>query len=351
MVRLLWLLLLFPAALALGALYQWAGALKDRRRFLGLGTMFDIGDGRRLYMSQRGSGGPSVIFESGIAATSQNWAQMQDAVSNFAHTVAYDRGGLGWSSPNTTERTPSNIVAELRLLLQQAGVAPPYVLVGHSFGGLIVRHFAAAFPDEVAGVVLVDPMRPEDWPPLKEAQRPMVERGIRLAGLGVPVARFGLARLATTSLFCRSGKASRLFSRAAGSGGLHVLDRVTCEVSKMPRWVWPIVAAHWSSPKFYRGLAAHLHAVPATVREMADAKPVIGIPLCVLTAGTAEPLSPDAVRSIGPEAEQVIAENCGHWVHLDDHALVLQTTREMVEQIRSNSAVAVETADELSSMR
>ena len=101
MVRMLWLLLLFPVLLALGALYQWAGALKDRKRFLGLGTIFDIGEGRRLYMSQMGTGGPSVIFESGIAATSQNWAQMQEAVSHFAHTVAYDRGGLGWSSPNT----------------------------------------------------------------------------------------------------------------------------------------------------------------------------------------------------------------------------------------------------------
>jgi len=334
--------------LALGALYQWAGALKDRKRFLGLGTMFDIGEGRRLYISQMGTGGPSVIFESGIAATSQNWAQMQEAVSHFAHTVAYDRGGLGWSSANTTERTPSNIVAELRLLLQEAGVAPPYVLVGHSFGGLAVRHFAAEHPAEVVGVVLVDPMRPDEWPPLNETQRPMVERGIRLAGLAVPIARFGLARLATTSLFCRSGKASRLFSRAAGSGGLHVLDRVTCEVSKMPRWVWPIVAAHWSSPKFYRGLAAHLRAVPATVREMTDARPLTGIPICLLTAGTAEPLSPDALRSIGPEAEQVIAENCGHWVHLDDHALVLQTIQNMVEQVRSTSSAAVETVAELS---
>src|ERR1700743_1430749 len=173
MVRMLWLLLLFPVLLALGALYQWAGALKDRKRFLGLGTMFDIGEGRRLYMSEMGSGGPSVIFESGIAATSQNWVQMQEAVRHFSRTVAYDRGGLGWSSANTTERTPSNIVAELRLLLQEAGIAPPYVLVGHSFGGLVVRHFAAAHPDEVVGVVLLDPMRPEERPPLNGGPRHM----------------------------------------------------------------------------------------------------------------------------------------------------------------------------------
>jgi len=351
MVHLLWLLLVVPVSLALGALYQWVGALKDRKRFLGLGTMFDIGKGRELYMSQMGTGGPSVIFESGIAATSQNWAQMQESVSNFVHTVAYDRGGLGWSSANTTERTPSNIVAELRLLLQEAGVAPPYILVGHSFGGLVVRHFAAQHPTEVVGVVLVDPMRPDEWPPLNEAQRPALERGIWLAGLAVPIARFGLARLATTSLFCRSGKTSRFFSRAAGSGGRHVLDRVTCEVSKMPRWVWPIVAAHWSSPKFYRGLEAHVRAVPATVREMADARPVTGIPIRLLTAGTAQPLSPDALRSIGPDAEQIIAEDCGHWVHLDNHALVLQTIREMVEQIRSHSTATVDTADELSPTR
>jgi pimeloyl-ACP methyl ester carboxylesterase len=331
-----WLFLLIPALPAVGMLYQWMGALNDRRRFLGLGRLVDVGDGRRIYVSDMGremESGPTVIFESGIAATSQNWLRVQEAVARFTRAVSYDRDGLGWSSACASERTPSNIARELRELLQRAEVPGPYVLVGHSFGGLVVRRYAAMYPDEVEGVVLVDPMRTEEWPPVNERQRALLERGIRMAGYGTQVARFGLARLATTSLLCRSGKASRAFSRAAGNAGIHVMQRITCEVGKMPRAVWPIVAAHWASPKYYQGLAAHLEAVTATVTEMQRAEAIEGMPVVLLTPGTAEPLSSDRLRRIGPEVRQVIAEKSGHWVHLDEPELVLETIRSMVEQV------------------
>jgi pimeloyl-ACP methyl ester carboxylesterase len=274
-----------------------------------------------------------VIFESGIAATSQNWSRVQQSVAGYTRAVSYDRGGLGWSDACSSERTPSNIARELRDLLRLAGIPGPYVLVGHSFGGLVARRFAVLYPADVAGVVLVDPMRIEEWPPVNESQRPLLERGIRMAGFGIPVARFGLARLATTSLLCRSGRASRAFSRAAGNGGIHVMQRITCEVGKMPREVWPIVAAHWASPKYYRGLAAHLQAVPATVTEMQMAEAVDGVPVVLLTPGTAEPLCSVQLSGIGTEVRQVIAERSGHWVHLDEPELVLETIRSMVEQV------------------
>jgi pimeloyl-ACP methyl ester carboxylesterase len=337
MVRLLWLLLLIPVLPVVGMVYQLVGALKDRRRYIGLGRLVEVGDGRRMYVSDMGREngvGPTVVFESGIAATSQNWLRVQESVAGYTRAVSYDRGGLGWSSASASERTPSNIARELREMLQQAGIPRPYVLVGHSFGGLVVRRYAALYPGEVAGVVLVDAMRTEEWPPVNEAQRQLLERGIRMAGYGIPFARFGLARLATTSQLCRSGKVSRAFSRAAAAqGGLHVMERITCEVGKMPREVWPIVAAHWSTPKFYRGLAAHLDAVPATVAEMHRAEAVEGVPVVLLTPGNSEPLCSERLRRIGSEARQVIAERSGHWVHLDEPELVLDTIRGMVEQV------------------
>jgi pimeloyl-ACP methyl ester carboxylesterase len=343
MVRLLWLLVLIPVVPIVGLVYQWVGHMRDRRRFLGLGTLIDVGGGRKVYMSQMGTGGPTVVFESGIAATSQNWLTMQESVAEFAHTVTYDRRGLGWSSPNDSVRTPSNIARELHDLLRRAEVPGPYVLVGHSFGGLVVRRYAAEYPEDVVGVVLVDAMRTDEWPPVNETQRAMLDRGVKLTGFAVPIARFGLARLATTSLLCRSGKMSRMFSNAAGNGGRHVLDRITCEVSKMPREVWPIVAAHWSAPSFYRGLAAHVSAVPATVEEMHDADPIVGVPVVLLTPGTAEPVSSEGLHRIGPGTRQVIAEKSGHWVHLDEPELVLGEIRRMVEhgRVRVSSEVAV----------
>jgi pimeloyl-ACP methyl ester carboxylesterase len=340
--RLLWMLPVLLAVPVVGLLYQWIGGLSDKRRFIGLGTLVDIGGGQRMYVAQKGSGGPTVIFESGIAATSQNWAGLQAAVSEFAGAVSYDRGGLGWSSECATERTPSNIVRELHVLLDVAGIPPPYVLVGHSFGGLVARRFATQYPDEVVGVVLLDAMRTEDWPPVNSAQAAMLERGIKLTGMAIPIARFGLARLAITSLLCRSGWVSRACSRAAGVGGQHVLDRVTCEVGKMPREVWPIVAAHWSAPKFYRGLRAHLVGVAPSVIEMQDAESIEGVPVLVVTAGTAEPLGVEALRRVGSSARQIVAEKSGHWVHLDEQDLVLEEIRRMVEGMRSESSEVVE---------
>ena len=329
MVRLLWLLLLIPLIPVLGLLYQWVGSRYDRKRFLRLGRLVDIGGRRRLFMMEMGNeAGPSVVFESGIGATSQNWAGIQEAVSEFAHTVSYDRLGLGWSTPAVSERIPSMVVEELRAMLRSAGIAPPYLLVGHSFGGLVVRYFAAEYPDEVMGAVLVDAMRTDEWPPVDESQRKLLNHGLRMLGFGVPIAYSGLARLTTMSFFCRSGRFTNLFTRA--TGGHNVLERVASELNKMPPAVWPIVAAHWSNPDYFRGMAAHIQGVPATVTEMLDATPIVGMPVVLLTPGHSKAISDADLRKIGPDAEQIIAEKSGHWLHLDEPELVVQQIREML---------------------
>jgi len=329
MVRLLWLLLLGPIIPVLGLLYQWVGSRYDRRRFLRLGRLVDIGERRRLFMMEMGGGvGPSVIFESGIGATSQNWARIQESVSEFAHTVSYDRLGLGWSTPAVSERIPSKVVEELRAMLQAAGIVPPYLLVGHSFGGLVVRYFAAEYPDEVVGAVLVDAMRTDEWPPVDESQRRLLNRGMQLTQWGVPIAYSGLARLTTMSFFCRSGKFTNLFTRV--TGGHNVLERVTSELNKMPPAVWPIVAAHWSNPAYFRGMTAHIQGVPGTVMEMLDATPIVGMPVVLLTPGHPKAISDADLQKIGPDAEQLIAEKSGHWVHLDEPELVIEQIREMI---------------------
>ncbi len=280
----LWIVGSAATLIGVGFLYQWIGAHRDRLRFAGPGRWVTIGRGHRLYLLEKGSGSPTVLFEAGIVATNLNWFHIQETVSRFTGTVSYDRSGLGWSSPCRTARTPGNIAVELHAMLQCAQIKPPNILVGHSFGGLVMRRYALLYPEDVAGVVLLDPMRCEEWPPLDPSKQSQLDLGTKLFRFAVPIARFGLVRLAVTSLFCRSGRISARLAGVAGDGGRQVLGRVTEEVGKMPREVWPIVAAHWSRPGYYAGMRSHLMAVPDTVREMQDAEPIRGIP--VLSADT-----------------------------------------------------------------
>jgi pimeloyl-ACP methyl ester carboxylesterase len=326
--------------LSLGFLYQWIGARRDRARYARDGRLVDIGGGHSLYLQEMGTGGPTVLFEAGIAATNLNWRHVQENVAQFTGTASYDRGGLGWSDPCRSARTPTNIAEELHAMLRSAGIKPPYVLVGHSFGGLVMRRFALMYPEEVTSLVLVDPMRCDEWPPLNPGKQAMVDRGRRLSGYGIPIARVGLARLVVTSLLCGSGALSRWLA-GAGGGPEHVLERVSEEVGKMPRELWPVVAAHWSRPAYYAGMRSHVEAVPDSVREMLDAEPIQEIPVLVLTPDGATPLSDTCLQRIGSNVTQTIALHSAHWIHLDQPDLVVDSIRKMVRIGSAETAAAL----------
>lgn len=323
-----------------GFLYQWIGGHRDRLRYAGEGRWIDIGNRRRIYLLEKGSGGPTVLFEAGIAATNLNWFHIQQQVAQFTGTASYDRIGLGWSSPCSGPRTPGIIVQELHQMLESAGLKPPYVLVGHSFGGLVMRRFALEFPNEVQSMVLIDPMRCEEWPPLAPSKQAQVDRGKKLSTFAIPIARFGLARLAVTSFLCRSGWLSRQIAGASGHGARHVFNRVTEEVGKMPREVWPVVAAHWSRPAYYAGMRSHVASVPDTVREMDAAEPIRDISILVLTPEKSTPLSEACLNRIGDNVTQVIAPRSAHWIHLDQPELVVDSIRRAVEEA-STEPIAV----------
>jgi pimeloyl-ACP methyl ester carboxylesterase len=130
----------------------------DRNAVVGPGRPVSIGDGRTLYLLCQGSGSPTVILEAGFGGTSDEWSEVQPALAQRTRTCAYDRAGLGYSPSIPGVHDAADEIADLGRLLHRAGIRPPYVLVGHSYGGLLVRLFAHAHPEQTAGIVLVDAM-------------------------------------------------------------------------------------------------------------------------------------------------------------------------------------------------
>jgi pimeloyl-ACP methyl ester carboxylesterase len=147
-----------------------------------------------LHINCVGEGNPTVILEAANGGMSAHWAQVQQQVAQTTRVCAYDRAGLGWSEPGPEPRDARQVSGELQALLEGAGIEGPYVLVGHSYGGLYARMYAARYPDKVAGVALVDSSHPEQFTREPEG-RAMYERTERLGTLLPFLTRLGVIRL------------------------------------------------------------------------------------------------------------------------------------------------------------
>ena len=154
----------------------------------GSGRFVAIGGGRSLYMHCVGSGTPTVVLEAGFGADSLSWQDVQPEVGRDTRTCAYDRAGTGNSVAPPGVRDARDEIADLRRLLAHARIEPPYVLVGHSYGGVLARVFAHLYPTETAGLVLIDTMGRDGrrrqlaiWP---RSQAPKIRRGVATALIG-----------------------------------------------------------------------------------------------------------------------------------------------------------------------
>jgi pimeloyl-ACP methyl ester carboxylesterase len=154
--------LLLILLVGIGMVYQTTASAQDRKTYAPTGQWFEV-NGHAMHLYCIGESSPTVILESGVGSNTLLWAYIQPSVAETTRVCAYDRAGYGWSEVSSSERTTPNMAEELHTPLTQAGIEPPYILVGHSFGGLVIRTYGSLYPDEVVGLVLIDAAHPNQF--------------------------------------------------------------------------------------------------------------------------------------------------------------------------------------------
>ena len=186
--------------LLLGLISQAIASAVDAARYPAPGKLVDIG-GYQLHINCTGTGSPTVILDAGLGGSSLDWSKVQPAVARFTRVCSYDRAGYGWSQSGPGPRTSQQIVTELHLLLAKAKINGPYVLVGHSAGGLNMRLYAYRYPADVVGMVLLDATSEHQFAPFGTYPAFFPPQGVNAADNRLQVYRvaayFGLTRLAS----------------------------------------------------------------------------------------------------------------------------------------------------------
>ena len=289
----------------LGAAYESVSEAADARAYPPPGQMVDVG-GYRLHINCVGTGSPTVVIESGLGDWSASWSNaVQPAAANTTRVCTYDRAGMGYSQPGPMPRTAARFAEELHRLLQRADIPGPYVLAGHSLGGYTVRLFAAAYPADVAGVVLIDSTTPGAG---AQGQAPTSRGWSSIATLP---ARIGLQRLLAGPLDLKAGLAPEI-------AGPYVANSVT------PR------SAQTGVDEFLG--ASEGAAQAGAVTNLGE------LPLIVLSRAPNRDLDWDRKQTdllgLSSKSHQLFAEHSGHMIHLEEPEAAVNALLQMVEQVR-----------------
>ncbi len=254
---LLGLVIALVALAAMGAIYQAGATAIDQRTYLPPGQRVDVG-GYRLHINCVGTGSPTVILLHGNGGTSLDWYGVQPTIATTTRVCAYDRAGIGWSEIGPGSQDARQIVRELHTLLTNAVIAGPYVLVGHSFGGLYTRVYADQYPDEVAGMVLVDASHPDMWVRASGGQD-IYNAGVQMGSILAALAPFGIARLQSNTTQLPPNY-------------------------DMPPERYAEYQALRSSTRYWNAALAELRANPRTMDQVRATHSLGAMPLAVLTA-------------------------------------------------------------------
>jgi pimeloyl-ACP methyl ester carboxylesterase len=296
------------------------------------GRLVDVG-GYDLHLYCEGEGSPTVLLETGAGGFSSHWVYVQEEVAEFTRVCAYDRAGLGWSEASPRPRTSDVVVEELHTLLTEADVAGPYVLVGHSLGGVFVRRYAHEFPDEVAGMVLVDSAHAEQEVRAPEAFQQWREEFEAQAAQQLALGRW----LSASGLMALNPELV--------PGDPHL----PAETDETVR------ALIVTNPDYFITAGTVRETLGEILEEERAAQVTLGeIPLVVIAAG--RPLEADPALGVteelaeeytpywhalqvelsemSPRGELVIAEESGHNIQIEQPQVVVDAIREVVEAAR-----------------
>lgn len=314
--RILRALLALTLVLAGAAMiYENIAEARDRRFNPMPGKLVDIG-GYRLHLNCTGEGSPTVILESGLGDTFISWGKVQPQIAKFSRVCSYDRAGLGYSDPSPQPRTSQAIAAELHRLLQAAGIAPPYILVGHSMGGLTMRLFASLYRKEVAGMVLVDSSHPDQENRLPPELKNIEATELREAEFLAYTMPFGLPRLLA---LCDDDPVQR-----AAECNFHSARESVAELKSFPE-----SAAQTAG-------TGPFGDIPLAVLSHDPDKPSADLP-SDLTKPTNEAWEKmqEELPHLSTRGAQTIAKNSGHYIQFDRPEIVIDAVKSVVDQARA----------------
>jgi pimeloyl-ACP methyl ester carboxylesterase len=241
-------------------------------------------------------------------------------------------------------RTAERMVDELHTMLERAAIPPPYVLVGHSFGGLTMPLFAARYPQETAGMVLVDPVVPAEWDPPSEQDRKRVRVGSTVARRAALLCRIGVIRfvvfLFTSGAKKFAGRLVRVISREAPSESASVSSP----------WFWNLpaeeramAAVFWVQEKFCQTIASQLENLPGSALRVAALGDFCSKPVVILSAKSTPPKRHEqhiAIAQRLPRGRHVFAAQSTHWIMQDQPELVLSAIHEVARSVLEPEAAA-----------
>ncbi len=295
------------------------------------GQLVDVG-GYKMHIHCTGQGNPTVILEAGSAEFSVNWAKVQPGVATFTRVCSYDRAGFGWSEPSPHPRTANKTMEELHTLLVNANIQGPYVLVGHSIGGLLVRVYAHNYPDDVVGLILVDSTHEEQnirrstvVPQFTELQKSGFEQLTGQFRMYAFLSSTGLMAFAQQSIPDPGLPADALAQYRATLVTNRFFKTALAEGSAQEEMLPEVRALHITSfgNMQLTVLSAGLWEPDPSLsdaenRRIREVMVVMQSELAVLS-------------SVG---KQVIAEQSGHMIQIDQPDLVIDAIREVVDAIR-----------------